>query len=134
MTPSGPSPLHTTLDAIAGLITVHGHSVGVAAQFAISRRADGSAASSTGMCVAFLESQKLLGTESLIMSLRGRLDEVLEMCAEEEVAEIDEFTVVLVLDVDDSPSVLATANLLAIDDDALLRSDNGEGNVALLIH
>jgi hypothetical protein len=108
--------------------------VGVAAQFAISRRADGSAAGSTGMCVAFLESQKLLGTESLIMSLRGRLDEVLEMCAEEEVAEVDEFAVVLVLDVDHTPSVLATTNLLAIDNDVLLRSDNGEGNVALLNH
>lgn len=38
----------------------------------------------------------------------------------------------LVLDVDDTPSVLAAANLLTVDDDRLLGSDNSEGDEVLL--
>lgn len=62
------------------------------------------------------------------MDLAGGLDQVLEVGAGQEVAEVDKFTVVLILDVDDTPAVLAAANLLAIDDDGLLTTDNGEGN------
>jgi hypothetical protein len=35
----------------------------------------------------------------------------------EEVSQVDEFAVVLVLDVDDSPSILTTTDLLATNDD-----------------
>ena len=38
---------------------------------------------------------------------------------------------VLILDIDDSPPVLTTADLLAVDDDRLLRSDNRKGNKTL---
>lgn len=51
------------------------------------------------------------------MDLRGGFDQVLEMGAGEEVSEVNEFTVVLILNIDDTPSVLATANLLAANDD-----------------
>jgi hypothetical protein len=51
------------------------------------------------------------------MDLRCCLDQVLEMGAGEEVSEVDKFAVVLVLDVDNSPSVLATSDLLATNDD-----------------
>jgi hypothetical protein len=54
------------------------------------------------------------------------------MGAGEEVSEVDEFAVVLVLDVDDSPSVLTSTDLLAANDDRLLRSNNGEGNDVLM--
>ncbi len=48
------------------------------------------------------------------------------MCSSEEVSEVDEFAVVLVLYVDDSPSVLTSTDLLASNNDRLLGSDNGE--------
>lgn len=60
------------------------------------------------------------------MNLGGGLDEVLQVCAGEEVAEVHKLAVVLVLDVDDSPSVLAAAHWLAVDNDIALGSDNGE--------
>lgn len=65
------------------------------------------------------------------MDLGCGLDEVLEVGAEEEVSEVDEFAVVLVLDVDDTPAVLAATDLLAVDNDALFGTDDGEGDKAL---
>ena len=75
---------------------------------------------------ALLKCQKLLGTERLVVDLRCCLDQVLEMGAGEEVSEVDEFAVVLVLDVDDSPSVLTSTDLLAANDDGLLGADNSK--------
>jgi hypothetical protein len=66
------------------------------------------------------------------VDLGRRLDEVLEVRAEEEVPEVDEFAVVFVLDVDDAPPVLAAPDLLAIDNDGLLGADDGEGDQVLL--
>lgn len=112
------------------LVAVHRHSLRVAAQLAIGGRANGSAAG-TAMGAALLERQQLLSTESLVVDLRRGLDEVLEMGSEEEVAQVNEFTVGLILDVDDTPSILASANLLAIHNDGLLGSDDGKGNKVL---
>jgi hypothetical protein len=75
---------------------------------------------------ALLQGQKLLGTESLVVDLRRSLDQVLQVSAGEEVAKVHKFTVVLILDIDDTPAVLATTDLLASDDDRLLRTDNSE--------
>jgi hypothetical protein len=47
---------------------------------------------------ALLERKKLLGAEGLVVDLGGGFDEILQMGACEEVAEVDEFAVVLVLD------------------------------------
>lgn len=44
-----------------------------------------------------LEREKLLGPEGFVVDLRGGFDEVLEVGAGKEVAEVDEFAVVLVL-------------------------------------
>jgi hypothetical protein len=51
------------------------------------------------------------------VDLRCRLNQILEMGAGKEVSEVDEFAVILVLDVDDSPSVLTTTDLLPTNDD-----------------
>jgi hypothetical protein len=51
--------------------------------------------------------------------------------AGQEVAQVDKLAVVLVLNVDDTPAVLATANLLAVDNNGLLAADNGEGDNVL---
>jgi len=50
------------------------------------------------------------------MDLRCRLNQVLEMGAGEEVSEVDEFAVILILNIDNSPSVLASTDLLASND------------------
>jgi len=47
---------------------------------------------------ALLEGKQLLGAERLVVDLCGRLDQVLQVGTGEEVAEVDEFAVVLVLD------------------------------------
>ena len=84
---------------------------------------------------ALFEGEQLLGTERFVVDLGRGLDQVLQVGAGEEVAQVDEFAVVLVLDciqlapvclgmhkvhtIDNTPAVLATANLLAIDHDGL---------------
>ena len=78
-----------------------------------------------------LEREQLLGSESLIMNLRRRFDEILEVGPGQKVAQRDELAVVLVLDVDDAPSVLPASDLLAVHDDALFRSDDSEGDEVL---
>jgi hypothetical protein len=68
-------------------------------------------------CAVLLECEQLLGTEGLVVDLRGGFDQVLEVGSGEEVSEVDELAVVLILDVDDTPSVLAATDLLASNDD-----------------
>jgi hypothetical protein len=51
--------------------------------------------------------------------------------AGEEVPEVHELAVLLVLDVDDAPAVLAPPDGLAVDDDVGLRADDGEGDFGL---
>lgn len=42
------------------------------------------------------------------MDLAGRLDQILQVSAGQEVAQVDEFAVLLILDVDGAPAVLAS--------------------------
>lgn len=112
------------------LVAIHGHTLRAAAHLAICGGADRSAAA-VALCAALLQRQQLLGTEALVVDLGRRLDEVLEVCPEQEVPQIDELAVVLVLDVDNPPAVLAAANLLAVDDDRLLGTDDGKGDQVL---
>lgn len=65
------------------------------------------------------------------MDLRRSFDEILEMCAKKEVSEIDKFAVILILDIDYAPPVLAATNLFAIDNNALFRADDSERDQAL---
>jgi hypothetical protein len=65
------------------------------------------------------------------VDLRCRLDQVLEVGTEQKVSQVDEFAVVLILDVDDTPPVLASADLLAIDNDGLFRANNSKGDQIL---
>jgi len=51
--------------------------------------------------------------------------------AGQEVAEIDEFAVLLVLDIDSTPSVLAATDSLAVDVDVAFAADDGERNDGL---
>lgn len=83
------------------------------------------------LCAALLERQQLLGTEGLVMDLRSGLDEILEVRSEQEVSQVNEFAVVLILNVDDTPSVLTSTDLLAIYNDRLLRTNDSKGNKAL---
>ena len=80
---------------------------------------------------ALLECEKLLSTEGLVVDLRGGLDEVLEVSPGQEVAEVDEFAVLVVFDIDGSPSVLATSHGLAVNGDVALAADDCEWNDGL---
>ena len=111
------------------LVSVHRHSLRAPAKFSVSSRADGSATSTVS--TTLLEGQQLLGAEGLVVDLRGSLDEILQVGSEKEVSKVDEFAVVLVLDVDDTPAVLASANLLAVDNDGLFGANNGKGDKTL---
>ena len=113
------------------LVAVHCHPLRASAHLAVSSRADGSTA--VALCAALLERQKLLCTERLVVNLRCRLDEVLQMGAKQEIPEINELAVVLVLNVNDTPSVLATADLLAVDNDRLLGPNHGKWNQILKV-
>lgn len=62
---------------------------------------------------ALLKSKKLLGTEGFIVDLRGSFDQILEVSTCEEVSEVDKFAMGFILHINDSPSVLATTDLLA---------------------
>lgn len=53
------------------------------------------------------------------------------MSAGKEIPEEDEFAVVLVLDVDDAPAVLAASDLATGNDDGFLGTYDGEGNDVL---
>jgi hypothetical protein len=111
------------------VVAVHGHPLRAPAQLAVGRRADWPAA--VALCAALLQGQKLLGAERLVVNLRSRLDKILEMRPKQEIPEVHELAVVLVLDVDDAPPVLATPDLLAIDNDRLLGADDGKGDEVL---
>ena len=118
------------------LVPVHSHPLAVPAKFTIGGGRDGARAVATTDSGALLEGEQLFGAERLVVDLRGRLDEVLQVRAGEEVAEVYEFAVILVLDcrllmiivvahaicrtIDKAPTVLATADLLAVDDNVLL--------------
>lgn len=60
------------------------------------------------------------------MDLRSRLDEILEMCTSEEVSQVHELTVVFILDINHTPSVLTSTDLLSVHNDGLLRSNDGK--------
>ena len=62
------------------------------------------------------------------MDLRGRLDQILQVGAGEEVAQVDEFAVALVFDVDGAPAVLAAADKLAVNVDVAFGADYCEGD------
>lgn len=66
------------------------------------------------------------------MNLAGSFDQVLKVSSGEEVAQVDELAVAWVLDVNDAPPVLTTADLLAVDNYGFLATNNGEGDDALL--
>ena len=111
------------------LIAVHGDPLGVPTQFTIGRWADGPATTgvtATTSSAAFLQGHQLLSAEGLVVDLAGGFNEILEMGAGQEVAQVHEFAVVLVFDVDHAPAVLSAADLFSVDNDVLLAADDGK--------
>jgi hypothetical protein len=66
------------------------------------------------------------------VNLSSCLNEVLQVGASEEVAEVHKLAMVRVLDVDDTPPVPAASDGLAVNYDVILRADNGKRNDGLL--
>lgn len=65
------------------------------------------------------------------MNLARCFDQILQVGTEEEIAEMDEFAVVLIFDIDDAPAVLAASDLTPVDGDRSLGADDGEGHEIL---
>ena len=65
------------------------------------------------------------------MGLGCGLDQFLKMGASKEVSQVDKFAVILILNVDDSPSILTATNLLAAYDDRFLRPNDCKRNDVL---
>jgi len=84
--------------------------------------------SSRSLVDALLECKQLLRPERLVVDLSSRLDKVLQVCPCKEVAEVHEFTVVGIFNVNHSPAVLAPANRLARYDHVVFRANNSERN------
>lgn len=78
-----------------------------------------------------LQRKELLGAERLVVDLRGRLDEVLQMGAGEEISKINELAVLVIFYIDGAPSVLAATNSLPVDVDVSLGADHSEWNDGL---
>lgn len=120
------------------LISIHPSSLRVAAQLSIRRWADRSAAPGTSTAAAMtlraalLQRQQLLRPERLVVDLTRRLDQVLQVRPRQEVSQVHKLAVVLVLDVDHTPAVLPAAHLLAVDDNVLFATDDGERDDVLL--
>jgi hypothetical protein len=51
------------------------------------------------------------------VNLGSGLDEILKMGSGEEISKVNKFAMVFILNINDTPSVLATTDLLAIDND-----------------
>lgn len=113
------------------LIPIHRHALRTPAQFPLCGRTDRPASGHATSSAALLQGQQLLGSEGFIVDLAGGFDQILKVCTCEEVSEIDEFAVVLVFDVDDTPFVLSAANLLAIHNDRFLAAHDRERNDVL---
>ena len=123
------SIIHSAHDSSIGAI--HAGSLAAPAQFPVRSGTDGPTALASR--APLLQSQQLLASVALVVDLAGGLDQILQVGARQEVAQVDEFAVVLVFDVDGAPAVGAAAHLLSVDVDVVLGADDGEGDDALVI-
>lgn len=74
-TPNIGKVMRKEINSLRYLVAVHRSPLRVAAELPVSRGTDRSATSAVvACCTAFLQGQKLLGTESLVMNLAGRFN------------------------------------------------------------
>lgn len=82
-----------------------------------------------GACLAELARLHLLGAVRLVVQLLGGVDEVEHVGSDQDGAELLEVAVVLILDLGNTPRVLATLDNAAVAGlDVLLRADDSEGH------
>lgn len=82
-----------------------------------------------GTSLAELAGLHLLGAVGLVVQLLGGVDKVEHVCSDQDRSELLEVAVVLVLNLGDTPRVLATLDDAAITGlDILLGTNNGEGH------
>lgn len=107
-------------------ISIHGHALRPSGQLTFGSRADWPAPCHAARSAAFLECQQLLRSECLVVNLTGSFDQILQVGAKEEIAQVDEIRMSLVLHVDCSPSVLPCRHLPAVDHTGAFTPDHGE--------
>jgi hypothetical protein len=75
-----------------------------------------------------LERQKLLRAEGLVVNLGSCLNQILQVGAGKEVAQVHKLAVGRVLDVDHAPAIPATPDRLAVNHHVIFRADYGKWN------
>lgn len=65
------------------------------------------------------------------MNVRCCFNQILQTCRDEEVSQMRKLAVSLVFHVDETPAVLAATDLLAVNNNGLLRANNSKGDDAL---
>ena len=81
----------------------------------------------------FLDSQKLLGTESFIMDMSGSFNKILQVGSSQKVTQVHKFAVMFILDIDNTPTSLSATYSLAIHDHVSFRTDNSKRDELLLL-
>ena len=78
-----------------------------------------------------LQREQLLRPERLVVDLRRRLNQILQVRPRQKVAQVHKLAVILVLHVHHSPAVLPSTHRLALNDHTPLRSNHCKRNNAL---
>lgn len=78
-----------------------------------------------------LQRKQLLRPERLVMDLRGRLNQILEVRSRQKVAQVHKLAVILVLHIHHPPPILSSAHRLPSNNDTPLRANHRKRNNVL---
>lgn len=113
-------------------VLLHLHELGLVQGTLLLQLGEGVDLSEDGVILLVAHGDQLLRTVVLVVDVVGELAELLHVGADQHLTELDEVAVVLVVDLNDTPWVLASTDMATISSlDNLVRSDNGEGDLAL---
>lgn len=80
-----------------------------------------------------LERKQLFRPECLVVDLRSRFDQILQVRPREEIAKVDKLAMGFVFYIDYTPAVLPTPHRFPINDNIVFRTDNSKRNDLLKI-
>lgn len=113
-------------------VLLHLHKLGLVQGTLLLQLGEGIDLSEDGVILLVTHGNQLLRTVVLVVDVVGELAELLHMSADQHLTKLDKVAVVLVVDLNDTPWVLATTDMTTISSlNNLVRSDNGERDLAL---
>ena len=123
--------LHLLLEHMLHVL-LHLHKLGLVQGTLLLELGQGVNLSEHSIVLLVSHPQQLLSTVVLVVNVVGELAQLLHVCADQHLAKLDKVAVVLVVDLNHTPGVLAAADKASIGSlNGLVRSDNGEGDLAL---